>query len=117
MRRALLELVLVAFAGALAGLLNNTVSPRSIPLAGDWSKAYGVPSAGGAHSPTYGNTEVGLEEAARLADDGALLVDARPPDQYAEGHLPGAISIPAEAVSGRMEAALSLCEGRGRVVV
>lgn len=117
LRRVVRELPLVLIAGALAGLLNNAFSPKSIPLAGDWSRAYGVPSAGGAHSPTHGNAEVGLEEAGRLADAGALLVDARPPDQYADGHIPGALSVPAEAVSGRLEAARALCEGRDRVVV
>ncbi|MEI6633476.1 MAG: rhodanese-like domain-containing protein [Chlamydiota bacterium] len=116
-RRAVRELALVVAAGALAGLLSNAASAKRIPLAGDWSRAYGVPSAGGAHSPTYGNTEIGLGDAARLIAGGALLVDARPPELYAEGHIPGAISIPAEAASARLEAALELCEGRAPVVV
>lgn len=108
---------MVVAVGAIAGLLNNTVSAKRIPFVGEWRKAYGVPSAGGAHSPTHGNAEVGIDEAVRLVDEGALLVDARPPESFLEGHIPGATSLPAEAASARIEAALRLCEGRDRVVV
>lgn len=115
--RALRELVLVLAAGAAVGLIGNAVSAKRIPLVGEWRKAYGVPSSGGVHSPTYGNVEIGLDEAERLIAGGALLLDARPPEQYAEGHIPGAVSLPEEAVSERPEAALGLCEGAERVVV
>jgi len=33
-------------------------------------------------------------ELRRLLDDGAQLVEVLPPEEYAEGHLPSAISIP-----------------------
>ena len=38
---------------------------------------------------------VGVEEARRLYDEGiAIFIDARSPDGYAEGHIPGSINIP-----------------------
>lgn len=37
-------------------------------------------------------------EAARLVRDGALLLDVRSEAEFAEGHLPGAISAPIDAV-------------------
>lgn len=117
MRRALRELPLVLAAGVLAGLLNNAFSPRSIPLVGDWRKAYGVPSAGGQHSPTYGNVEIGLSEAERLRAGGALFLDARPTGEYAAGHIPGAASFPFEESADRIADVLALCEGRARTVV
>lgn len=40
----------------------------------------------------------------RLFDAGAIVfVDAREPDEYAEGHIPGAISMPYDEVSGEPE--------------
>lgn len=107
--RAAWELALVFAAGALAGLLSNALSPRRIPLVGEWAKSYGVPSAGGAHAPTHGNVEIGLAEASRLFDGGALFIDARPARQYAAGHIPGAASFPEEEASERIEEALLLC--------
>ncbi len=107
--RAARELALVLAAGALAGLLSNAVSPRGIPLLGDWTKPYGVRSAGGVHAPTYGNVEIGLAEAARLLDEGALFLDARPAEEYAAGHIPGAASFPEDEADERIEEALLLC--------
>ncbi len=115
--RAVREFVLVAAAGALAGFLGNAFSAKRIPLVGEWAKPYGVPSAGGAHSPTHGNVEIGMEEAVRLLAGGAVLIDARPPGEFAEGHIPGAVSLPAEGDSAPPEAALELCEGAAGVVV
>jgi rhodanese-related sulfurtransferase len=39
---------------------------------------------------------------ARLADSGTLIVDVRTADQYAAGHLPGAISVPIAALRERL---------------
>lgn len=115
--RAARELALVLAAGALAGLLSNAVSPRSIPLLGEWTKSYGVPSAGGMHAPTYGNVEIGLAEAARLFDEGVLFLDARPAEEYAAGHIPGAASFPEDEADERIEEALLLCGEAGMTVV
>ena len=37
-----------------------------------------------------------------LQTDQILLVDARPEDEYQAGHLPGAISLPVDTISGRI---------------
>ncbi|MGR6922940.1 ArsR/SmtB family transcription factor [[Actinomadura] parvosata] len=42
------------------------------------------------------------ELAARLADPGTVVVDVRPPADYAAGHVPGAISVPMEELRGRL---------------
>lgn len=40
------------------------------------------------------------EDAKTLIDDGmVILVDVRTPDEYAAGHIPGAINIPNEGIS------------------
>ncbi len=39
-------------------------------------------------------TEIGREELRRMVDAGAQLVEVLPAEEYAEDHLPGAISLP-----------------------
>jgi glyoxylase-like metal-dependent hydrolase (beta-lactamase superfamily II) len=41
--------------------------------------------------------ELSAEEANRLVEDGAVVVDARPARDYARAHIPGALSIPLRA--------------------
>jgi len=38
----------------------------------------------------------------RMAEDAVVLLDVRPPDEYAAGHLPGAISLPLEDLADRL---------------
>lgn len=38
--------------------------------------------------------DIGLEEAKQLQNKGAMLIDVRSPQEFREGHLDGAISIP-----------------------
>lgn len=38
--------------------------------------------------------DIGIEEAKQLQNEGAILLDVRSPQEYREGHLDGAISIP-----------------------
>lgn len=44
-----------------------------------------------------GLSRVSAEQARDLVDDGAVLVDVRSPEEYAEGHLEGARNVPVEA--------------------
>ncbi|AQZ65939.1 Transcriptional regulator, ArsR family [[Actinomadura] parvosata subsp. kistnae] len=43
------------------------------------------------------------ELAARLEDPGTVVVDVRPPADYAAGHVPGAISVPMEELRDRLD--------------
>lgn len=47
------------------------------------------------------------------ADEGALLVDAREPDEYAEGHLPGSVNIPLGSIG---KSAVSEFGGEGKML-
>ena len=42
-------------------------------------------------------------EAHRLVEAGAHLVDVRTPEEYAAGHLPGAVNIPVDQIAARRE--------------
>ena len=49
-------------------------------------------------------TRIDVHEAKRLIDDGGVqVVDAREPDEHAEGHVPGAINIPHMSTLPRAE--------------
>ena len=47
--------------------------------------------------------EVSTDEAQAMADAGALVVDVRESDEWAEGHLPGAIHVPRGYLESRIE--------------
>jgi len=42
---------------------------------------------------------VGPEELYRALESGALIVDVRTPEEYAFGHVPGAVNLPVEEVA------------------
>jgi hydroxyacylglutathione hydrolase len=46
--------------------------------------------------------EIGIEELARRSED-ALVVDVREPEEYAAGHVPGAINLPQADLATRMD--------------
>src|SRR5437588_11452790 len=47
--------------------------------------------------------EVSAEEARARAEKGAVLVDVREPDEWANGHIPGAVYIPRGFLELRIE--------------
>ncbi len=64
--------------------------------------------------------EIDIDEAARRHGGGAAVIDVREPDEYAEGHVPGAASIPLATVadrSGQVPSSgevLVICKSGGR---
>ena len=53
-------------------------------------------------------TQISQEEAAKMMDEetGYLILDVRRPDEFAEGHIPGAINVPNEEIMDEMPEAL-----------
>ncbi len=47
--------------------------------------------------------DIDIDRAARARDQGLLLVDVREPDEYEDGHVPGAVNIPMEHLPSRVE--------------
>ncbi|MDM7323754.1 MAG: rhodanese-like domain-containing protein, partial [Thermus sp.] len=43
--------------------------------------------------------DVGPEEVYRAVEAGAVIVDVRTPQEFAQGHVPGAINLPVEVVA------------------
>jgi phage shock protein E len=49
-----------------------------------------------------GAGDVGSEDARRLVEDGARLVDVRTPGEFADSHIDGAVNIPVQELDRRM---------------
>jgi phage shock protein E len=81
MSRLLALVVTVLLGGLLAGC-----------LAGDEPDAGSEPRAAGVSSEV-----VEVAEVERLLDDGARVVDVRTPEEFADGHLEGAVNIDVQA--------------------
>ena len=63
-------------------------------------------AACGASQPTY--KQISQDEAMQMMKDesGYLIVDVRTPEEFAEGHIPGAINVPNEEIGTEMPDAL-----------
>jgi rhodanese-related sulfurtransferase len=86
----------IVVGSAALGVVVNHFSPHGIPLLVQRSEA-----APALDLPT-GIVSVSLAEfQAAFRTQSALLVDARPPEEYEEGHVPGAVSLPAGAFEER----------------
>jgi len=96
-QQALWQVPLILFMAGLAGLCVNYLRPDSIPMVGDWSA-----KAGMAEGKTEENFVIPLEGAAKLFSAGlALFIDARDEQDYMEGHIKGALSLPWDDVQRR----------------
>lgn len=95
------------------GLLANAVSPKGIPLFGPLP----LPEI-------EGIDWIGLEDARQAYEKGqGIFVDARSPEQYRAGHIPGAVSMDASSFEERLSSFLALvpqdtplvvyCDGAG----
>lgn len=61
-----------------------------------------TPAANGANAPAALPAEISIEEAARLREAGAFVLDVREPYEYAEEHIDGATLIPLGELPARL---------------
>ena len=111
---ALVGAIALVIGSAVLGVAVNQVSPRGIPLLAITADAGG---------PATLALPEGLEgvdlPAARSAFDeqAALFLDARSPEDYAEGHVPGALSLPAYEFDARFPEIAERVEEAQSIVV
>jgi rhodanese-related sulfurtransferase len=87
-RTVLQILALLALSAAAASAVNALRADR-LPLIGDWSAAGRITTASGERM------DISLFEAQKLfANDAAVFIDARPMEEYVQGHIQGARSLP-----------------------
>lgn len=57
-------------------------------------------SCGNAGSSSSGYRQISMDEAVKMMRDekNYIILDVRRPDEYAEGHIPGAINVPNEEI-------------------
>ncbi len=70
--------------------IRNLVIPAALLLAGGLYLKFGM------------RGDVDGAEARKLVADGARLIDVRSPEEFADGHLPGALNIPVGTLAARM---------------
>lgn len=93
MKRAFVEMIVLISISSLIGMGINYLSPRGIPLFGQWDATKGSTSAGGrcqSHSPEVSDNDMD----ASYLDLDTTIIDARSRELYIEGHIPRAISCP-----------------------
>ncbi len=80
----------------LLAFIVNYFSPAGIALVGQWDTNAGVITAKAKNDVVSGTLEIDdITQAKRIFDSGnVLFVDARTRDDYDDGHIPGAVSLP-----------------------
>jgi len=106
MRDLVKKIVLLLTVAASLGLLVNRLSPRGIPLIGQWDTELGVVTANTDAAAVWMDFEIPDPETAKQVFDAgsALFVDVRSRDMFDEGHIPGAVSLPLGDFKTRVEA-------------
>jgi rhodanese-related sulfurtransferase len=104
-RKTVKEIIILVVVSVVLALVVNSLSPRGITLVGQWDTAIGVITA----NPT-GVAQWKLKEidsvalAKKIFDMGdVLFVDARSQNDYENGHIPGALSLPVGQFEKRIE--------------
>ena len=87
----------------------NTISPRGIELIGQWDTDQGVISANPTTAEEWRPQEIdSVFRAKEIFNKGnVLFVDARSSDNYDDGHIQGAISLPVGEFDERIESFLN----------
>ena len=101
-------IILVGISLALA-MVVNALSPRGIALVGQWNTAEAVIAEGPGGDAAGRPQEIDSVVLAKYIfdKDEALFVDARSQNDYDNGHIPGAVSLPVGRFEERIESFLN----------
>ena len=90
------EISVLVGASIIAALAVNYFSPAGIALVGQWDTAKGVITANENNDIVLNDLEIGDVTLAKKLYDSQnfVFVDARSRDDYDEGHIKGAVSLP-----------------------
>jgi rhodanese-related sulfurtransferase len=96
MKTAIKDAILLTIFSAVLAFGINAISPKGIPIIGDWydnreKVELEIPPSFDATMDTL----ISLQEAYLLwKDSSAVFLDAREPEEYDHAHIPGAINLP-----------------------
>ena len=102
------EISILVGAAIVAAFAVNYLSPAGIALVGQWNTAKGVITANEKNDMVLNDLEISDVPLAKKLYDSQkfLFVDARSRDDYDEGHIKGAISLPVGQFDEKIEAFL-----------
>jgi len=102
-----LEVLFIVGLSVLSGfIVNFWLSPRGIALFGDWDTSKGVISAKSKDdAPVIHELEITDVHVAKEIHDGkkAVFLDARSRENYMDGHIAGAVSLPVNRFEEEIE--------------
>ena len=102
MKRLIAQVLFFVIAASLLGIARNAVAPNGVDWVGDWSQRDSVVAAV-AEDPTAlppsaqadDPPMLTLPEAAALqGQPDVVFIDAREPEEFQAGHIPGAVNLP-----------------------
>ena len=102
------EIVILLGLSIAAAFMVNYFLPDGIALVGQWDTSQGVVTAMAKNDVVIEGIEIGtVDEARQLFDSGEyVFVDARSPEDFEAGHIPGAVSLPVGQSEERVAAFL-----------
>lgn len=103
------EIIILVSVSLSLALVVNTFSPRGIPLVGEWDTAKEVITDTPERSAAGPLKEIdSVARAKDLFDRGdVLFVDARSQNDYGNGHISGAVSLPVDQFEKRIQSFLN----------
>jgi len=106
--RTVKEICIILGLSIAAAFIVNYYLPGGIALVGQWDTSQGVVTALAKNDIVIEGIEIAtVDEARKLFDSGKyIFVDARSPEDYEEGHIQGAVSLPVGQFEERAEAFL-----------
>ena len=102
------EISILVSAAIITALAVNYFSPAGIALVGQWDTSQGVITANEKNDIVLNDLEIGDVTLAKKLYDSQnfVFVDARSRDDYDEGHIKGAVSLPVGQFDEKIEAFL-----------
>ena len=104
-RKTIKEIIILVVVSVILALVVNALSPRGIALVGKWDTAQGLISSNPDQNTVHQPGKIdSVASAKSIFDKGAaIFVDARSQNDYDNGHIPGAVSLPV----GQFEAGIA----------
>jgi 3-mercaptopyruvate sulfurtransferase SseA len=108
LRKTIQEIIILVGISITLAMVVNFLSPKGIALVGQWDTSKGVITASPAGPEESKPEEIdSVARAKEIFDNGKVLfVDARSQDNYEDGHISGAVSLPVGQFDEQVESFL-----------
>jgi len=118
LRKTIKEIIILTGISVTLAMVVNYISPKGIALVGQWDTSKGVITASPTGPEEWKPEEINsVARAKEIFDNGnVLFVDARSQDNYEDGHIPGAVSLPVGQFDEQIESFLNQHSPETRIV-